>query len=314
MTAKRFKAAFFVLAAAAFLALLAGCDGLFGGSSGTSGESGAESGTGSAGGQADYADVGYGPYTAISNNGGSVTAEGHPDGIHLTKQDPSPSQENTMIMICVWEAGTGADGAVYEPYHRVFYPKSGLEEPPVSINNENDFIYKFTRKDVVYGVRLITWAPNFEGVWIETQSNIVYVRAGGGIGDLRAIIYDSGYDSSEGRLRFNVEEQRPADLPPGEFWYSLTITPEKWPEFLPENSNVSIGYPWQKWGSAKSPIDSIPIYSDGKFIGEDLLKNLIDSLENTPFRVDYGFMYWVSENEVYQGNIMTAQKKLFNAD
>lgn len=308
MTAKRFKGAFCVLAAAALVALLAGCDGLFGGSSGTSGESGAESGTGSAGGQADYADVGYGPYTAISNNGGSVTAEGHPDGIHLTKQDPSPSQENTMIMICVWEAGTGADGAVYEPYHRVFYPKSGLEEPPVSINNENDFIYKFTRKDVVYGVRLITWAPNFEGVWIETQSNIVYVRAGGGIGDLRAIIYDSGYDSTEGQLWFNVEEQRPADLPRGEFWYRLTLTPENFNE-----TSEAISSPWQKWGSAKTEITSIILENYFDEFGQNLEIDL-EIPQGEPFRVDYGFMYWISENEIYQGNIMTAQKKLFNAN
>lgn len=313
MTAKRFKAAFFVLAAAALVALLAGCDGLFGGSSDNTG---AESGTGSAGGQADYAGVGYGPYTASGPYGGSITVEGVPEGIRITKVDPP--QADTMV--CVWEEGTGSDGAVYESYHRVFYPggfsgPEGISWPEISTNYENDFIYKFTRKDVVYGVLLVAWTPGLDGGWVEVQSDIAYVRAGGGIGDLRTIIYDSGYDREQGRLWFDVKEERPAGLPAGgEFWYTLTITPEKWPEY----SNVSIGYPWQKWGSAKTEITSIPLYSYDEF-GQPVGQPIEVSLEEIatvgePFRVNYNFLYWVSPDEVYQGNIMTAQKKLFNAN
>lgn len=307
MTAKRFKAAFFVLAAAALVALLTGCDGLFGGSSDNTG---AESGTGSAGGQADYADVGYGPYTASGPYGGSITVEGVPEGIRITKVDPP--QADTMV--CVWEEGTGSDGAVYESYHRVFYPggfsgPEGISWPEISTNNENDFIYKFTRKDVVYGVLLVAWTPGLDGGWVEVQSDIAYVRAGGGIGDLRTIIYDSGYDREQGRLWFDVKEERPAGLPAGgEFWYRLTLTPENFNE-----TSEPISSPWQKWGSAKTEITSIILENYFDDSGQNLEIDL-EILQGEPFRVDYGFLYWVSPDEVYQGNIMTAQKKLFNAN
>ena len=294
MAVKRFKGAFCVLTAAAVIALLTGCDGLFGGSSGTGGT---ESGTGSAGGQTDYAGVGYGPWTAPMAHGGSITAEGVPGGIRITKQDPQLNNIST-IMVCVWEAGTGADGATYEAYNRVFYPggssgPEGVDWPEISTNNKNDFIYTFTRKDVVYAVRLIAWTSG-----IEVQSDIAYVRAGGGIGDLRTIIYDSGYDRAEGRLWFDVKEERPAALPAGgEFWYMIGVTAEG-PEYASEYS------PWMKWKEAQTEFTEIPLSS-----GSVDLKDV-----PVPFRVGYNFLYLVSPDEVYQGNIMTTYKKLFNAD
>ncbi len=306
MAVKRFKGTFFALAAAAFLALLAGCDGLFGGSSGTSGESGAESGTGSAGGQTDYAGVGYGPWTAPMAHGGSITAEGVPGGIRITKQDPQLNNIST-IMVCVWEAGTGADGATYEAYNRVFYPggssgPEGVDWPEISTNNKNDFIYTFTRKDVVYAVRLIAWTSG-----IEVQSDIAYVRAGGGSGDLRTIIYDSGYDRAEGRLWFDVKEERPAALPAGgEFWYQIGL----------DALEPGAICPWQNWGSARTEFTEIPYLFDDYELGLTEITASLESPENTPFpfRVFYNFLYRVSPDEVYQGNIMTTYKKLFNAD
>ena len=301
MTVKRFKAAFFVLAAAALVALLAGCDGLFGGSSDNTG---AESGTGSAGGQTDYAGVGYGPYTAPMAQGGSITAEGVPEGIRITKQDPHQVSNIQQIMVCVWEAGTGADGAVYEPYHRVFYPggssgPEGVSWPEIGTNNEKDFIYTFTRKDVVYGVLLIAWMPGSDGRSVEVQSDIAYVRAGGGIGDLRTIIYDSGNDREKGRLWFDVKEERPAGLPAGgEFWYQISVILE-----LPEGYNNLLSSPWMKWDKAKTEFTEIPLSSGSDLKGVPV-----------PFRVGYNFLYRVSPDEVYQGNIMTTYKKLFNAD
>ncbi len=307
MTAKRFKAAFFVLAAAAFLALLAGCDGLFGGSSDTVAESGGtESGTGSAGGQADYADVGYGPYTASGPYGGSITVEGVPEGIRITKVNPPQAD---TIMVCVWEAGAGSDGAVYESYHRVFYRKTGFEEPEINPNEQNDFIYPFVRKDTVYNIDLITWGVNSNGTWInETHSNVIQVRAGGGQGDLRTIIYDSGYDSTEGQLWFDVKEERPAGLPHGgKFYYSITLRLE--------NPNVSIGTPWMEWDKAQTEFTEIPLSS---YYYDDEGNRQEDSVDlkdiPVPFRVGYNFLYRISANEVYQGNIMTEQKKLFNAN
>lgn len=306
MTVKRFKAAFFVLAAAALVALLTGCDGLFGGSSDNTG---AESGTGSAGGQADYADVGYGPYTASGPYGGSITVEGVPEGIRITKVDPPKAD----TMVCVWEEGTGSDGAVYESYHRLFYPggfsgPEGISWPEISTNNENDFIYKFTRKDVVYGVRLIAWMPGPDGGSVEVQSDIAYVRAGGGIGDLRTIIYDSGYDREQGRLWFDVKEERPAGLPPGEFWYQIGVILE-----LPDGNNDLLSSPWMKWDSAQKEFTEIPyIFYDYELeptMGTASLKDI-----SVPFRVGYNFLYRISPDEVYQGNIMMAQKKLFNAN
>ena len=299
MAVKRFKGAFCVLTAAAVIALLTGCDGLFGGSSGTGGT---ESGTGSAGGQTDYAGVGYGPYTAPMAQGGSITAEGVPEGIRITKQDPHQVSNIQQIMVCVWEAGTGADGAVYEPYHRVFYPggssgPEGVSWPEIGTNNEKDFIYTFTRKDVVYGFRLIVWTPGADGARVEMQSDVGYVRAGGGIGDLRTIIYDSGYDRTEGRLWFDVKEERPAGLPAGEFWYMIGVTAEG-PEYASEYS------PWMKWKEAQTEFTEIPLSS-----GSVDLKDV-----PVPFRVGYNFLYLVSPDEVYQGNIMTTYKKLFNAD
>ena len=301
MTVKRFKAAFFVLAAAALVALLTGCDGLFGGSSDNTG---AESGTGSAGGQADYAGVGYGPYTSAD---GLLTVEGVPEGIRITKVNPP----KVDTMVCVWEEGTGSDGAVYESYHRLFYPggfsepeeigwPEGISWPEISTNNENDFIYKFTRKDVVYGVLLIAWMPGSDGRSVEVQSDIAYVRAGGGIGDLRTIIYDSGYDREKGRLWFDVKEERPAGLPAGgEFWYQISVILE-----LPEGYNDLLSSPWMKWDKAKTEFTEIPLSS-----GSVDLKGV-----PVPFRVGYNFLYRVSPDEVYQGNIMTTYKKLFNAD
>ena len=307
MTVKRFKAAFFVLAAAALLALLAGCDGLFGASFG--GGDGTESGgNASAGGQADYADVGYGPYTASGPYGGSITVEGVPEGIRITKVNPPQAD---TIMVCVWEEGTGSDGAVYESYHRVFYRKTGFEEPEINPNEQNDFIYPFVRKDTVYNIDLITWGVDSDGTWInETHSNVIQVRAGGGQGDLRTIIYDSGYDSTEGQLWFDVKEERPAGLPHGgKFYYSITLRLE--------NPNVSIGTPWMEWDNAKKEIASIPLYSYDEFgqpVGQPEVSLEEIATVGGPFRVDYGFLYWVSPDEVYQGNIMTAQKKLFNAN
>lgn len=300
MTVKRFKAAFFVLTAAALVALLTGCDGLFGGSSDNTG---AESGTGSAGGQADYADVGYGPYTSAD---GLLTVEGVPEGIRITKVNPP----KVDTMVCVWEEGTGSDGAVYESYHRLFYPggfnsgPEGISWPEISTNNENDFIYKFTRKDVVYGVLLIAWMPGSDGGSVEVQSDIAYVRAGGGIGDLRTIIYDSGYDREQGRLWFDVKEERPAGLPAGgEFWYAISV--------IPEGNNGLLSSPWMKWDKAQTEFREIPLYDEDNRQEESVnLKNNI----SFPFRVGYNFMYWVSPDEVYQGNIMTTQKKLFNAN
>ena len=303
MAVKRFKGTFFALAAAALVALLAGCDGLFGGSSGTGGT---ESGTGSAGGQTDYAGVGYGPWTAPMAHGGSITAEGVPGGIRITKQDPQLNNIST-IMVCVWEAGTGADGATYEAYNRVFYPggssgPEGVDWPEISTNNKNDFIYTFTRKDVVYAVRLIAWTSG-----IEVQSDIAYVRAGGGIGDLRTIIYDSGYDRAEGRLWFDVKEERPAALPAGgEFWYQIGL----------DALEPGAICPWQNWGSARTEFTEIPYLFDDYELGLTEITASLESPENTPFpfRVFYNFLYRVSPDEVYQGNIMTTYKKLFNAD
>lgn len=298
MAVKRFKGTFCVLAAAAVIALLTGCDGLFGGSSGTGGtESG---GSVSAGGQADYADVGYGPYTSAD---GLLTVEGVPEGIRITKVNPP----KVDTMVCVWEEGTGSDGAVYESYHRIFYPggfsePEGVDWPEISTNNKNDFIYTFTRKDVVYAVRLIAWTSG-----IEVQSDIAYVRAGGGIGDLRTIIYDSGYDRAEGRLWFDVKEERPAALPAGgEFWYQIGL----------DALEPGAICPWQNWGSARTEFTEIPYLFDDYELGLTEITASLESPENTPFpfRVFYNFLYRVSPDEVYQGNIMTTYKKLFNAD
>lgn len=287
MTAKRFKTAFFVLAAAALVALLAGCGGLFGGSSDDSGED---------------TIVGYGPYTATGPYGGSITVEGVPEGIRITKINPP---EADTIMVCFWEAGTDTS-VVYESYNRVFYRETGLEEPEINRTEQNDFIYPFVRKDAVYNIDLITWGVDSNGTWVrEVHSDIIQVRAGGGQGDLRTIIYDSGYDKDHGKLWFDLKEERPDKLT-GKFYYNITLRPE--------NLDISIGTPWMERDNAKTQITSLPTAYDefGQPVEEVPLKEI--ATLGGPFRVDYGFMYWVSPNEIYQGNIMTAQKKLFNAN
>ena len=255
--------------------------------------------------------MGYGPYTASGPYGGSITVEGVPEGIRITKVNPPQAD---TIMVCVWEAGAGSDGAVYELYNRVFYPggssgPEGISWPEISTNNENDFIYTFTRKDVVYCVRLIAWTPGLDGGSVEVQSDIAYVRAGGGIGDLRTIIYNSGYDSTEGQLWFDVKEERPAGLPAGgEFWYMIGVTPEG-----PEGESKYS--PWKKWDKAQTEFTEIPLSS---YYYDDEGNRQEDSVDlkdiPVPFRVGYNFLYRISANEVYQGNIMTEQKKLFNAN
>ena len=60
---------------------------------------------------------------------------------------------------------------------------------------------------------------------------------------------------------------------------------------------------------AKTEFTGIPYFDNGKIVDAEFGENM-----TAPFRVNYSFMYWVSPDEVYQGNIMTTYKKLFNAD
>ena len=214
MAVKRFKGTFCVLAAAAVIALLTGCDGLFGGSSGTGGESGAESGTGSAGGQADYADVGYGPYTSAD---GLLTVEGTSSGILIKKTNPS---QHNIVQLTISEADRAVPGesqAFTELYHRLFFSESESSEYP----DKDEFLYKFVNAETVYSICLITWGHDWSN---EQQTDVVTVRAKGGLGHFRMKIEGFGYDPAAHELSFRVTQDVPPDLH-GRFEYIARLYP-----------------------------------------------------------------------------------------
>lgn len=337
MNLKQFR--FFLILLSVAL-VIAGCGGIFDGGVGSvlqggQGESSISGGQSNAGqsGDVSLADVGYGPYSVTGPEGGFLSVEGTADGILIRKENPP---QDTVVMICVWEEGV--NGTEY--YNRMFF--NGMTGslngvwlndivPSGFTNDQDEFIYRFTRKDAVYGVKMQTWGVASNSDWInQVVSDTLYVRAGGGIGDFRTIVRGSRYDHAAGELYFDFTEERPTGLD-GTFRYEMDVqlTDGKRFEVLP-------------WGALDSAISGFNL--DEFFYAPDMdqdtgskewpwwnssvsgenkdafsLPQIIDASGGT-FRVAYNFEYTTADfdyktgkGEIYNGSIMATDKKVYTA-